>query len=322
MALLSRARDNQEVLKDVRVSKKNRDKIKMIEEYKKYFYKFFEKKETGLYEKTTILKESAVAHLVISSPYNEVVAQKECFPILGCFPYIGFFKKKSALEYAEQKKKEGFIVWNRPVYAYSMLGYFDDVILSSFFAYEDYELAEMIFHELFHSIYFIKDEVELNENLANYFGQELAMNYFNFSDKDRKKKAVDYSNQRLLNRLVVKMVGELNQRYKERENITREEASKILNDFLQNSFYPTIKNKCQELSITTDRCYYQKRVWNNASFAAFLTYEKEANKVGKLRVKLGLGLKEFYHYLEEQYQQYDDGDYEMTFSEFLFTPLK
>src|SRR5690606_28211743 len=51
-------------------------------------------------------------------------------------------------------------------------------ILSSFFYYDDLDLAELIFHELFHTIFFIKDDVDLNENLANYFGKELVRLYF------------------------------------------------------------------------------------------------------------------------------------------------
>ena len=70
------------------------------------------------------------------------------------------------------------------MHAYSTLGYFNDHILSSFFYYNEHQLAEMIFHELFHTIFFVKNEVDLNENLAQYFAQQLTMEFF--KDKSQK----------------------------------------------------------------------------------------------------------------------------------------
>ena len=61
---------------------------------------------------------------------------------------------------------------------YSTLGYFDDPILSSFFNYNKFDLTVLIFHELFHTIYFYKNKVQLNENLANFFGREMAIEYY------------------------------------------------------------------------------------------------------------------------------------------------
>ena len=74
MSLLSRGRDNKEMLQSVRVSKSQKEKIKNIEELKKYFYKYWDKKETKIYSQTTMLKEKAVTYLVIVSPYKEIKA--------------------------------------------------------------------------------------------------------------------------------------------------------------------------------------------------------------------------------------------------------
>ncbi|MBT5093001.1 MAG: hypothetical protein HOM21_02085, partial [Halobacteriovoraceae bacterium] len=174
LKLQSRSKKNSEILKDPTVEESIKDKIKLITKYKEYFYRYWGKPSTGIYSKTTILKGEAVTHLVIVSPADKIEALEECFPLVGCFPYLGFFKKASAKEYASKKSAEGFVTYTRPVYAYSTLGKLEDRILSSFFQYKDSELAELIFHELFHTIFFIKDEVELNENLANYFGQVMA----------------------------------------------------------------------------------------------------------------------------------------------------
>ena len=59
---------------------------------------------------------------------------------------------------------KGFSSHVRPVNAYSTLGHFNDRVLSSFFNYNEKGLANLIFHELFHSILFFKNGVNLNEN--------------------------------------------------------------------------------------------------------------------------------------------------------------
>ena len=179
--LLFDAKENKKILEDPDIPENYKKKIKLVQIYKSYFYKYWNKKETKIYSKTTILNRKAVSYLVITSPFDQIYANKECFPITGCFPYLGFYKKEKADKYAETKKKEGF-TFVRPVYAYSTLGYFTDTILSSFFQYEEFDLAELIFHELFHTIFFLKNEVDLNENLANYFGREMAFEYFKFDE--------------------------------------------------------------------------------------------------------------------------------------------
>ena len=178
ISLFAKARDNKEVIKNVRLPKEQREKVQKIEELKKYFYKYWGKKETQIYSQTTMLKSRAVTYLVIASPYEEIKAAENCFPVMGCFPYLGFFNLNSAKEFARDKEEEGLVTWVRPVYAYSTLGYFTDTILSSFFHYNEIEITELIFHELFHTIFFVKNEVELNENLANYFSVLMMETYF------------------------------------------------------------------------------------------------------------------------------------------------
>ena len=107
ISLLHKARSNSEILSDVRISSKHKEKIMKIEQYKQFFYNFWKRDQTKIYSKTTILENEAVTYLVIASPYDEIKAKKECFPFLGCFPYLGFFEKEKASEHAQNLQKEG-----------------------------------------------------------------------------------------------------------------------------------------------------------------------------------------------------------------------
>ena len=320
MALLSKGRDNKEMLTNVRVSKTQKEKIKKIEELKKYFYKYWEKKETKIYSQTTMLKEKAVTYLVIISPYKEIKAEETCFPVMGCFPYLGFFNQKSARSFAKEKEAEDYVTWIRPVYAYSTLGYFTDTILSSFFEYDEYELAELIFHELFHTIFFVKNEVDLNENLAMYFSERMLDEYFasiNKTDyfKFEQKRNEDYKK---VKSLVVILANELQTMYKNLLPSSKEEAETILNEFMEERFQVEVMKKCQALDIQPRDCFPLERKWNNASFAAFLTYEKKSNDLQSLQKKLGLDLKGYYNWIASKYEEFQNQSVEEDFEVFLF----
>jgi len=321
--IFSTARDNSEVVKNVRIPKTQREKVLKIERLKKYFYQYWQKKETRIYTQTTMLKNKAVSYLVITSPFDEIKAVETCFPIMGCFPYLGFFNHKSALNHAKAESLENKVTWIRPVYAYSTLGYFNDTILSSFFNYNDYELTDLIFHELFHTIFFVKNEVELNENLANYFAKVMVKEYFinqglteylHLQEKEEKE-------HRELSRLIMIKASELQNLYQNIKPKTPKEAAEILNEFSREQFIPEVLKKCEQLTISHQRCFPLGKEWNNARFAAFLTYEKRANDIEKLQKKLNLNLKEYYQYLVKKYAEYEKIDDKEGFSKYLFKDL-
>lgn len=318
LGLQSRAKANTEVLKSPRVSRTHKEKIQYIESLKKYFYAYWKKPETKIYSRTTFLKNRAVTYLVIASKFDRIQTYQSCFPIMGCFPYLGFFEKESADEFAKDLRKKDLITYVRPVYAYSTLGYLEDTILSSFFKYHDDELAELIFHELFHTIFFAKNEVELNENLANYFSEKMVIEYLEKTQKTEllKKYLEDRRIREITDNRVVALATELQMNYEKNSPLDKEMAKQVLNEFLRERFFPEMKKLCDQEK--DNDCQVLKKEWNNASFAAFLTYEQKADQLGELQKKLGLDLVGFFDYIKSRYQQYEKEDPEVAFGEYLF----
>lgn len=320
ISLQSKARDNNEMLKNVRLPSDQKAKIKKIQELKKYFYRYWSKKETRIYSQTTMLNSKAVSYLVVASPYNEIKATETCFPLMGCFPYLGFFNMASAKGFAKSQEQEGYVTWVRPVYAYSTLGYFTDTILSSFFNYSDYDLAELIFHELFHTIFFVNNQVELNENLANYFAKEMLEDYFRNTNQleylhiQQKEEVED----KKLRQSVVNLTVELQEHYQKLLPKNREDADQILNEFIEKRFKPEILQRCQEFNIPPKNCFPLERQWNNASFAAFLTYEKKSDELSGLQKKLGLDLRGYYKWIAKKHEEYKEQTEVTEFSKYLF----
>lgn len=309
-------RKNEEVLADKSVKQEHKEKIKKITEYKKFFYEFFEKEPTNIYDQTTFLDDPAVTYLVIASPANEIKPLEHSFPIVGTFPYIGFFNHKDAKKFAKDLSKEKYETYIRPGYAYSTLNQwiFDDNILSSFFSYEDLELAELVFHELFHTVFFVKNEVSLNENLAQYFSRELVFEYFKYGRLEKANYISKKEKEKKLIQKVVSLTGDLKSIYEQNRRLPSD-SKKAREEFVENVFSPEIRKTCNELAVA--KCWPLEAKWNNARFAAFLTYESGQNKIEKLRDKSFPDLKAFYGHLDTKLDEYESGG-EGSFEEFIF----
>ena len=68
----------------------------------------------------------------------------------------------------------------RPSQAYSTLGWFDDPILSTMIADRDGalgDLADVVLHETLHATFYVPGQSTLNESIASFVGNELAVRY-------------------------------------------------------------------------------------------------------------------------------------------------
>lgn len=107
--------------------------------------------------------------LTVSGPYK-VEAVKWKFPLIGDFPYKGFFDSTRAYKEKAVFAKKGYDTNMGEAAAWSMLGYLRDPILSGMLGKSEGRLANLILHELTHGTVFVKDNMELNENLASFVG--------------------------------------------------------------------------------------------------------------------------------------------------------
>jgi predicted aminopeptidase len=95
-----------------------------------------------------------------------------CFPSAGCVAYRGYYSQGGARGDAALQRQAGKDVYVSGVEAYSTLGWFDDPILSSMSGWGDERLSTLIFHELAHQRFYVKDDTEFNESYANFVEQE------------------------------------------------------------------------------------------------------------------------------------------------------
>jgi predicted aminopeptidase len=137
-------------------------------------------KHTNNYERYIWLGRPAVVWVVSACHPLAFRPKAWKFPIVGSITYTGWFDQKEARAYAEEMKKKGWDVDVRPSQAYSTLGWFDDPILSTMIADGDEaigDLADVILHETLHATFYVPGQSTLNESVASFVGNTLAVQY-------------------------------------------------------------------------------------------------------------------------------------------------
>lgn len=303
---------NEKILADASVSDDIKFKLRLIEDAKRFFEHYFNLKVGGIYSKTSMLDSEAVTWLVIASRPDRVEAHEFEFPFVGSFPYIGFFSKDDAESFRLGLEEEGKITYMRPVYAYSTLGHLEDRVLSSFFHFNEIELVELVFHELFHVAFFVKDEVELNENLAQWFANALLDEYFKDSTLLEKYRKTQAGEKKLEQKLV--QLGQLlrEEFAKMQPNLSDEKANAHAARFVTEILVPVIQDACQEAGWNASDCPDDPKKWNQARLAAILTYEEEQSFINAVALRHNFKPRDFLAQLKAWYKEWDkshkDGD--------------
>ena len=103
---------------------------------------------------------------VFAAPEFSLQPRQSCFPLIGCVSYRGYYAEEAARTHAAQLAGQGNDVFVGGVAAYSTLGFFDDPLLSSMLRWDELRLAEVLFHELAHSVAYAADDTGFNESFA------------------------------------------------------------------------------------------------------------------------------------------------------------
>jgi predicted aminopeptidase len=166
--ILKAMRPVEEVLADREVADTVKEKIRLIAEIKKFGEEKIGFPETKNY---TYFYEHNGKPLLWVITASEEFALKEyewTFPFLGSVSYKGFFDTDLLEKEKEKLEKLGLETDVREVAAWSTLGILPDPILSSMLQRNEFRLADLIFHENTHVVYYAPDGTEYNENLADY----------------------------------------------------------------------------------------------------------------------------------------------------------
>jgi predicted aminopeptidase len=127
------------------------------------------------YETYIEMEGDAVAYVVSACPKDRLEPYIWRFPIVGDFPYKGFFRLEDAKEERAILQEEGYDVRISAAAAFSALGWFPDPLYAPMLRMEEMDLVYTILHEMVHSTVFFPDHVDFNEQLATLVGWQGAV---------------------------------------------------------------------------------------------------------------------------------------------------
>ncbi|KAA0988953.1 aminopeptidase [Dyadobacter aurulentus] len=246
--------------------------------------------------------------LITASERYKIAPHEFHFPIVGTFPYKGFFDSTRAAYEERELIKKGLDTDVGNVSAWSTLGYLKDPILSSMLKRKDGNLANLILHELTHGTLFVKNNLELNENLASFVGDQGAIRFlrYKYGAESAEMRAYEYSkkyndgySQHMLRGTV-----RLDSLYQTFGNDQSADAGK---DSLKKKLIRQIIEDADTLlsgtqTLTTKRRLADDKIPNNAYFISYLTYKSKQDMfLREFENRFAGDLKAYLQYLKKQY---------------------
>jgi predicted aminopeptidase len=186
------ARPVEEFLQDPSFPDSLKQKLRLIDEIRKYAIDSLGLKDTKNYKTLYDQKNQEVMWVVQACEPFALQPKVWDFPIVGTVPYKGFFNKEKALNLRKELETEGYDVSVRNPGGWSTLGWFTDPILSGMLDRSEGDLASLIIHEMVHATVFVKDDVDFNENLADFIGDTAAYYFLKYKFGADSKQYLDY----------------------------------------------------------------------------------------------------------------------------------
>ena len=154
-----------------------KQKLLLIKEIRRYAIDSLHLKDSKNYNAVYDLKGRPTAYVVQACEKYRIKKYLWKFPVVGKLPYKGFFDEEDAKKEVAWLEKQGYDTRIAHPSGWSTMGWFTDPVLSTMLRRSEGELADLIIHELTHSTVFVKDNSELNENIADYVGENGAKRY-------------------------------------------------------------------------------------------------------------------------------------------------
>jgi predicted aminopeptidase len=217
------------------------------------------------------LDQPAVVWVVSACAPLEFKSRTWSFPLVGEFPYLGWFSLKDAQAFAEELRKEGLDVDVRGASAYSTLGILRDPILSSMLSEGDDalgELANVVLHESVHATVHVANQSNFNESLASFVADRLSLEYLELRRGPESPERISYQRADEQGRARVKRLHEA---YDELDRLYRSDQPR--------------EEKLSEkrrLMAELKESLHLRRDPNNAMLAQFRTYDTGSPELEEL----------------------------------------
>lgn len=160
------------------LSDQQRDKLRLIRDVRAYAQTrvrlYVENYYTSFYD----AGDGPVAVNVSASRRDRFEPRLWSFPFVGDLPYLGFFDPEAARRRADELEAQGWDTHSYEIDAYSLGTFIENPVLSPVLRREEYELVELVLHELAHATIGRPGDTPFNESLATFVGRAAARQYY------------------------------------------------------------------------------------------------------------------------------------------------
>ena len=302
--IIYKAQPVAEFLSDSDYPEEEKKKIELIQEIRQYAFDSLGLDYSESYTKMYDQEGKPILWVVTACKPFALENKEWSFPLLGTFSYKGYFDKKAIDKAEKELLEEGWDVRVREVNGWSTLGILNDPILSNMLKRNEGDLAELIIHELTHGTLFIKDNLQYNENLANFVGEEGARKFLISKYGEYSPEYISYINKqpdyKLFTTYILSATQRLDSLYKSFDNNDSYEdkataKSQLINEITTGMKALPFRNKRYY-------SYFDEFTPNNAFFMAFVRYSGSQNQFREeFEDEFNSNFQKYLAYLKETY---------------------
>ena len=261
----------EEVLRNGGMSAKAEEKIRFIQEVKRYGEERLGLKPTQSYS-TFLEVKGPMLYVITACEKDRLQPYSWNFPVIGQVTYKSFFTREDAVNEKTSLDNKGYDTYTQRAGAYSTLGWLKDPILSSMLERDHASLANLILHEMTHATIYFKGMTDFNEQVATFIGNQGAIDFLTEKFGAESSEVVDAKEMReddlLFGRWIEQAVRRLGEFYE--KEISRDEklrGREVLFHSLKEEF-KEVKPRLRTETYTR----FERVSLNNAVLLAFRRY--------------------------------------------------
>lgn len=297
------AKPLEDVYNDPNVKPQVKDRLKLVFEIREFAINKLGLKQNKTYTKYVQLDDrNYLVNVLVASKPDKLEAYQWGFPFFGSFPYKGFYDYREAKEEEKRLKEKGYDTYIRAAGAFSTLGWFDDPIYSYMLNYSTEYLANLIVHEMTHATVFIKNNIQFNEELASFIGDQGAIEFlkekYGENSKEYKNSFYIKEDNKTFSEFLNEFYNEMNLIYND-PNKTKAEKLALKEETIRKYKHEKFLQLRKKFKLKGSYEWFTKLKINNAVIMGFITYERDASLYPKVYEKVGKNVPQMIKFFQE-----------------------
>ena len=227
------------------------------------------------------------------------------FPVIGSFPYKGFFSHNAALREDSTLRAKGYDTDLSTASGWSTLGWIENPLLPNMLSRSPGRLADLLLHELTHNTIYLRDNVNFNENLASFVGTEGAKAFLHKQYGDSSSYYKEYvayiADYKRYYKHVLRAAGELDRFYRSLSSQLAAPTKARLKEQKITALWASIDSICFD-SKAWQRFQRRERPFpNNTYFVDYLRYRGKNDSLERIFRHQTGSLRSFIMRLKQQH---------------------